>query len=290
MTRFWRAVLAGLVTLQVATPTFAQQPQGPTGWQPGQGAAGDNTYLGVIDAPSNGSNVSLNGPLNVNGWFVDTTAEGWAGVDDVQVFLGTMDSGTSLGHASIGVSRPTWPRRGATRTGRPPAGKPRSIRARFRQARTRSSCTPTRRRKGWWGLPVAVEVKQVTTSTGEPLAPAPALQGAPPMVSVGVPRENEIVSTRTRIFPMSGTASDPANGGARGVDWVEVWLNGEANSDNGVILGVADLNSDGTWSLPFDPGSHLPIPTNLYVYAHSRVTGKKTLIVRHFFLADRPNP
>jgi hypothetical protein len=285
-----RALVAAGFSLLAATPTFGQQLQGPAGWQPGQGAAGDNTYLGVIDAPSNGSTVPLTGLLNVNGWFVDTTAEGWAGVDDVQVFLGTMDSGRSLGHANIGVSRPdvaaTWGNpywsaagwQAAIDPGTLPPGED----TLFVYAHTPS--------KGWWGFPVAVTVKQVTTSSGEVIAPAPALQGAPPIVSVGVPRENEIVSTHTRIFPISGTTSDPANGGARGIDWVEVWLNGEANTDNGVILGVADLSSDGTWSLPFDPGSHLPIPTNLYVYAHSRVTGKRSLIVRHFFLADRPNP
>jgi hypothetical protein len=102
-----------------------------------------------------------------------------------------------------------------------------------------------------------------------------------------VPKENEIVSTRTRVYPLSGTASDPTNG-PRGIDWVEVWLNGEANTDNAVVLGVADLTPDGNWSLPFDPGVHLAIPTNLYVYAHSNLTGKKTLVVRHFFLEDRP--
>jgi hypothetical protein len=74
----------------------------------------------------------------------------------------------------------------------------------------------------------------------------------------------------------------------RGVDWVEAWFNGEANSDNGVILGVADLASDGTWSLPFDPGAHLSISSNLYVYVHSSVTGKKRMVVRHFNLADPP--
>src|SRR4029077_18836214 len=107
-----RALPAALLALLVATPSFAQQASGPAGWQPGQGAQGDNTYLGVIDAPSTGTNVSLTAPLSVSGWFVDTTAEGWAGVDDVQLFLGTMDGGRSLGHASVGLNRPdvaaTW--------------------------------------------------------------------------------------------------------------------------------------------------------------------------------------
>ena len=285
-----RALLAALLSLQVAAPAFGQPQPGLAGWQAGQGAAGDNTYLGAIDAPANGSNVSFSGPLSLSGWFVDTTAEGWAGADDVQVFLGKMDGGTSLGHATVGVSRPdvaaTWGNpywsaagwQAAIDPGALPPGED----TLFVYAHTPA--------KGWWGLPVAVEVKQLTSSTGEPLAPAPALQGALPLVSVGVPREGETVSTRTRIFPISGTASDPSNGGARGIDWVEVWLNGEANTDNAVMLGVADLSRDGTWSLPFDPGSHLPIPTNLYVYAHSGVSGKTSLVVRHFFLADRPNP
>jgi hypothetical protein len=32
---------------------------------------------------------------------------------------------------------------------------------------------------------------------------------------------------------------------------------------------------------------HPPINSNVYVYAHSAVTGKTTLVVRHFYLADR---
>ncbi|HLZ30831.1 MAG TPA: hypothetical protein VKV73_26230 [Chloroflexota bacterium] len=284
-----RAVLAAALTLSVATPTFGQPASGPTGWQPGQGATGDNTYIGVIDAPSGGSTVSLSGPLRVSGWFVDTTAEGWAGLDDLQVFLGTMDGGTSLGHGAIGLSRPdvaaTWGNpfwsaagwQAAIDPGMLPSGE---------DSLYVYAHTPA---KGWWGLPVLVEVQQPTTSTGERLAPAPALQGALPTVGVAAPTENEVVSTRIRVFPLSGSASDPTNG-ARGIDWVEVWMNGEANTDNATILGVADMNSDGTWSLPFDPGAHLPLPTNLYVYAHSRVTGKKALVVRHFFLADRPIP
>jgi hypothetical protein len=289
MTGYVRAVLAALVTLLVSTPAFGQSQPGPGAWQAGKGAIGDNTYLGVIDAPTAASSVPLTGPLSVSGWFVDTTAEGWAGADDVQVFLGTMDSGRSLGHASVGVSRPdvaaTWGNPFWSAAGWhaaiDPGALPPGEDTLFVYAHTPA--------KGWWGLPVAVEVTQLTSSSGEPLAPAPALQGAPPQVSVSVPTEGQHVSIRTRIFPISGTATDPTRG-ARGIDWVEIWLNGETNSDTGVFLGVADLNGDGTWSLPFDPGSHLPIPTNLYVYAHSSVTGKKTLEVRHFYLEDRPNP
>src|SRR5690349_11341729 len=63
------------------------------GWQPGPGAALDNTYAGFIDGPTNGATVAGSGSFAVFGWFVDKTAQGWAGADDVQVWLGTMDGG-----------------------------------------------------------------------------------------------------------------------------------------------------------------------------------------------------
>jgi hypothetical protein len=207
----------------------------------------------------------------------------------VQLFLGTMANGKSLGHGAIGLARPDvgsalgnpyWSAAGwraIVDSGTVPSGQ---------DTLSVFVHTPS---KGWWSLQVTLMVGQTVSSTGEILAAAPAAQGPPPVVTVSVPSENQLVSTRIRVFPISGTASDSANG-ARGIDWVEVWLNGEANSDAGPILGVADLSSDGSWSLPFDPASHQPINSNLYVYAHSRVTGKKSLTVRHFLITDRPPP
>jgi hypothetical protein len=95
------------------------------------------------------------------------------------------------------------------------------------------------------------------------------------------------VSTRSRSFSITGTARDPANG-PRGIDWVEVWLNGEANADHALFLGNVNVTADGAWSLNFDPDKRAPINSNLYVYAHSGVTGKRTLQVVHFYLTDRP--
>jgi len=279
--------LAVLGCLLLTTPGFAQQTPTPALWQPGPGAAGDNTYVGAIDAPANGSSVSLTSLLTLSGWFVDTTAQGWAGADDVQVFVGTMQTGRLLGHASIGLSRPDiastlgnpyWAAAGwqaAVDPGLLPPGQ---------DTLSVYAHTPS---KGWWSLQVGVSVGQTLSSSGEPLAAAPAIQGAPPILSVASPLENEIVSTRSRSFPLTGTVRE-ATAGAAGIDWVEVWLNGEANSATGVILGVADLRSDGSWSLPFDPGVHDPINSNLYVYAHSAVNGKTSLVVRHFVLSNRP--
>jgi hypothetical protein len=281
--------LAAVLTLLLNTPTFGQQMPTAGAWQAGPGAAGANTYAGVIDAPTSGSTVTGTGVFTLSGWFVDTTAQGWAGADDVQVFLGTMENGKSQGHGDVALNRPDvasalgnpyWGAAGWQTTvdsGAVPSGQ---------DTFTVYVHTPV---KGWWYLQVTVLVGQTVSSTGELLAAAPAIQGAPPRVTVSAPAPSQLLSTRVRTFLITGTAIDATNG-ARGIDWVEVWLNGEANSDAGVILGVADLNSDGSWSLPFDPGAHEPINSNLYVYAHSQVSGKKSLLVRNFFITDRPPP
>src|ERR1051325_526069 len=77
-----------------------------TSWTPGPGAQGDNTYDGFIDLPAMNATVPT-GNFTVAGWFVDKTAQGWAGADDVQVWLGTMDGGgRMLARAMFAQSRP----------------------------------------------------------------------------------------------------------------------------------------------------------------------------------------
>src|SRR5215218_723668 len=73
----------------VAAPASAQT----SGWLPGPDAAADNTFDGYVDAPTSGATLSGGGSFAVAGWFVDRNAEGWAGADNVQVFLGTMGAG-----------------------------------------------------------------------------------------------------------------------------------------------------------------------------------------------------
>jgi hypothetical protein len=285
------AALCVLVALVVTTTPsgFAQQMPAPGAWQAGPGALGDNTYLGVIDAPANAARVASTGPLSVSGWFVDTTAQGWAGADDVQVFFGTMDRGTSLARGTVGLNRADV---GAA------LGNPFWSASGWR-AVVDASALPVGQdtlavyvhslAKGWWSLQVQVTVVagQTVVSTGELLAPAPAAQGPLPLVSVTSPSAGEYVSTRSRGFTIAGTARDPVYG-PRGIDWVEVWLNGEANADHAVFLGSLDVSADGAWSVAFDPDLYPPIDSNLYVYAHSGVTGKRSMQVVHFHLSDRP--
>jgi hypothetical protein len=85
---------------------FAQQAPGGGAWAPGPAASGDgNSLAGVIDTPANGA--SLNpGQLQLSGWFVDLTAQGWSGADDVEIFTGSMEGGgRPLGHAQFSQNR-----------------------------------------------------------------------------------------------------------------------------------------------------------------------------------------
>ncbi|HET6315068.1 MAG TPA: hypothetical protein VFG86_01325, partial [Chloroflexota bacterium] len=87
----------------IGAPCVAQT----SGWQPGPEAILDSTYDGFVDAPAAGATVPGSGSFIVNGWFVDRTAEGWAGADDVQVFLGAMGGGgTMLAKGQVAQNRP----------------------------------------------------------------------------------------------------------------------------------------------------------------------------------------
>lgn len=103
------AIIMGALVLSAVTlaaPVRAAAVLGD-GWLAGPGASGDNTYSGVIDAPVANLRVLAPGTIQMAGWFVDRTADGWAGADDVEVFLGTMGNGGSLlAHPFVARDRP----------------------------------------------------------------------------------------------------------------------------------------------------------------------------------------
>jgi hypothetical protein len=104
----WRAFAAlfSVFSLVLSTPTLAAPVLGD-GWLPGPGALGENTYSGVIDAPIAAAQVTTSGAVQMAGWFVDRTAAGWAGADDLEIYLGTMgNGGTLLTHAFFARERP----------------------------------------------------------------------------------------------------------------------------------------------------------------------------------------
>jgi hypothetical protein len=98
-----------LALIGAAAPALAQQlPSAPGvgAWAPGPAATGDrNSLAGVIDAPAAGATLTSSN-LQLSGWFVDLTAQGWAGADDVEIFAGGMESGgRPLAHAQFGQTR-----------------------------------------------------------------------------------------------------------------------------------------------------------------------------------------
>jgi hypothetical protein len=104
----WRSLAVMLIMLRLLlpTPTLAAPVLGD-GWLAGPGAVADNTYSGVIDVPAVGAPVTTSGAVQMAGWFVDRTADGWAGADDVEIYLGTIGNGGALlTHAFFARPRP----------------------------------------------------------------------------------------------------------------------------------------------------------------------------------------
>jgi hypothetical protein len=87
-------VLAGCLALGSVVPAANADAGSP--WLAGPGAIGDDTFAGFIDAPGPGVTVTRNSRVLVQGWVVDRTAQGWTGIDDVQIYLGLQEQGGSL--------------------------------------------------------------------------------------------------------------------------------------------------------------------------------------------------
>jgi hypothetical protein len=262
---------AMLVLLTAAVPSASAQ---SGGWNPGPGGILDNTYDGFIDLPHNGDTIPSGGSFSVLGWFVDKTAQGWAGYDDAQVWLGTMDGGGKmLAKASIAQSRPDV---GAAESSP-------FFNASGFSASVPGSSVPSGSQtlyvyihtggKGWWWKSVTVTGGGSGTGAA-PMAPstgpaAPAGGGAP-VVKFLNPTPGQNVPTRSD-YNVNGTVNDPTN-----VDRIEVWIEGERNSQSGVLIGTTTPNSDGSWSISFRPTRFPSTHANMYAYAHNKATGLET--------------
>jgi hypothetical protein len=256
-----------------------------SGWQPGPDGVLDNTYDGFIDVPTNGATVPGSGPFTVLGWVADSTAQGWAGIDNVQVFLGTQNSGKMLAQAAFAQSRPDvvavlgnpyWGLSGfvATVQGSDvPAGS---------QMLSVYVHTPG---KGWWFNQVAVSGGGPAASApAAPSAPAPsaAAAGGPPTLTIDAPGESENISAKNQLtYTIKGSANDPTYG-ASAIDYVDVWLDGEPTGNGGTELGNVTPGSDGKWSVQFKPTKFKSMHHNLYIFVHSSKTGLTTEILRGF--------
>jgi hypothetical protein len=269
----WLALLALLLALPVTSaPVAAQQPPGVTtmGWFAGPDAVGDSTLSGSVDPQPGGS--------AVNGWVVDTTAQGWSGIDDVQLFDGLMGAGGQMvGHPQFQLNRPDV----ATELNNPffassgwtapvPSNAYGPVALFYVYAHTPS--------KGWWYQQVYLSTPIVSVQAG-------------PKLDVEVPTALATVHSNAP-YTARGTAYDPTASQGTGVDRVQVYLNGDRQS--GILIGDATLGqydqfsaraspqfANAGWRLQFQPNSWMDTVidntiTRMTVYAHSSVTGQET--------------
>jgi hypothetical protein len=218
----------------------------------------------------------------VTGWFVDQTAQGWAGADAAQVWLGTMDGGGKmLASLSVGQSRPDvasalgnpyWAASGFSGLV-PGSSVPAGGQTLYVYLHTGG--------KGWWYKTVNV----TGGAAGAAPAPAPSggtAAGGPPVITITAPVEGENVrAAGSSQYTITGSANDPTYGPGA-IDSVDIWIFGERNSSSGTDLGNATVSSDGSWSLTFTPTKFPSTHTNIYVYAHSKATGQTTEAIRGF--------
>src|SRR5205807_4001600 len=117
-------------------------------------------------------------------------------------------------------------------------------------------------------------------------APAPSGGGAATgglQLTISNPAEAQNVSTRSD-YTVTGTATTPGIGPSD-VDRIDVYINGE--KDTGTLLGETTPLSDGSWAVTFKPTRFPSTHANVYVFAHSRSTGKEVEVIRGFNITDR---
>jgi hypothetical protein len=288
-----------VVLAQLMLPVVSTHADSSTGWSPGPGATLDNTYTGSIDAPTLNAVVPT-GSFSVSGWFVDTTAQGWPGADDIQIWLGTMDGGGQfLSETNLGLTRPdvvaALSNPNADVSGfygmLPPNSLPIGP-----QTLSVYAHTPD---KGWWFRQV-----QVTASTNPPpVATATPIVsgGAPPIVAFETPKVSEVVLTNANAL-ITGYALDKNAGaynGVAGIDRVQVYIGGDRDS-GGLYLGDALLGNfsvtafglygaqfgSSGWRLSFQPTHFQANGYVLFAYARSALTGKEAVATRYIAIHE----
>jgi hypothetical protein len=200
-------LVSGMLCLTAAGGAVFAQPApvapsapGAGAWAPGPAAAGDrNSLAGVIDTPAASTTIGP-GTLQVSGWFVDLTAQGWAGADDVEIFAGTIEGGGKpLGHAQFiqnrqdvaaALKNPFWAQAGwrtDVATATLPSG-PTTLSVYVH--------TPDR---GWWLRQVTVTMRAPTPVPAPRGTPTPATPLPPPTSTYG----NDI------SYPQCPTGAEP---------------------------------------------------------------------------------
>jgi hypothetical protein len=283
--RFARSSIVALATALAATlvlvfPVAAQSAD----WQPGPSAILDNTYAGFIDVPANGATVPGSGSFTVAGWFVDRTAQGWAGFDDVHIYDGLAGpGGVFLGRGRVALSRPDvgqalgngyWASSGFA------AALPPGQLAPGQHTLTVYAHSAS---KGWWFTQVPVSVGQARA------------QAAPPVNAVVAPTGGEKISHTLDKYTIRGYALDPSAGSGTGIDRVQVYMD-EPRGQGGTLIGGTEFGGstpqaaaqygprfgEAGWRVDFKPIDFTAGNHHVYAYARSAVTGQETLAVASF--------
>jgi hypothetical protein len=278
---FWQRVASlAFLVLVVSAPAAAHAQTAPesvsisaSSWSPGPHGSGDYTFSGTADQPTAPNATTL------TGWVVDTSAQGWAGIDDVQIWTGLMDGGGQLlAHPIIQVNRPDvaaalnnpyWANSGYSAS--IPSNTFQNSPILYVYAHTPA--------KGWW-----YQTLLLSAGLGAFIGPKLDVETPTNMATVH----------NTQPYAIRGTAYDPAATPAQGtgVDRVQVYLNGDQKS--GVYIGDATLGqydqyaaaahpefANSGWVLMFQPSSWIETVTDntitpMTVCAHSTVTGQVT--------------
>jgi hypothetical protein len=273
-----------LLALVFAGQAALADPTSP--WLPGPDAVGDDTYTGFVDAPASGVTASASAPIDVNGWAVDQTAVGWAGIDQVQVVQGVLgQGGRVVANANIALSRPDVSQAlgndffsasgfAATIPAGALAAGPATLSVYLH--------TPD---KGWWYRQFGIQVQA---------APSRAFSDDPLLV-IEAPQPEATVSARVTDLLVHGFAIDrdaaPGAGvGGSGVSKVQIYLDGTRR--DGTFIGDAQLGKssrDATgfgqrfttagWEFTLHPNALEEEPHALFIYATSVVDGKDTLVI-----------
>lgn len=289
-------MMAATLALGVAPASAQQVNGGGNGWSAAPGTVGDNSIVGSIDSPGGSTPVGKNSDFAVSGWAVDTEAQGWGGIDQVQVWQGLMGAGGSqLASGQVALNRPDvaqafnngyWAASGFV------AIVPAASNTLAPGATTLNAYVHAPG-KGWFYRPVSFTVGTTQTPSGG--------YGADPLVVIEKPTVNENVGVSNNTFTIQGYALDRnATAGSQGVgvDQVSVYIGGP-RSENGVLLGTTKPNvsdplaasygpqfANAGWQVQFTPTTYSDGGQTLYVYAHSSVTGKTTLATQTFNIVE----
>jgi hypothetical protein len=259
---------------------------------PGPFASGADTYAGFIDSPTNGIRVFSTGTIQLKGWVVDQSAQGWAGIDQIDVYDGRADAGGKfLGSASIaqvredvarGFNNGYWLNSGFSMTinANNLAGSGNRTLAVYAH-------TPN---KGWWFKEVTVQRTASVSQSPFPQDPTVVIQG---------PDSDERVPTN-EDYKLNGYAIDRNATGVTnnaGIARVQIYLDGQRGT--GVLLGEATINlpngesgtygsqfGSGGWEFTISPTKISSEKHTIYVYALSAVTGAENFVARTFEIYD----